>query len=201
MLQFKPDEKKMFKSRYQSLNQANIDQKDGFQSIDAQKLLNDFPLEDKLRLVLGYHKTITKKWKENYDKIRETNVPSIVCRMCDRNFYADKGQIHNKVCYDRQMKVMAQKDLNTEFISLSNLATEIMTDIRQNNVMQTPELRAHSKFGNILQTPTMQRRALLGPSLIEQGTGQKQMMPNRFAAGNRAFSISGGIGINKLTEL
>ena len=54
-----------------------------------------------------------------------------------------------------------------------------------------------------MQTPTLQRRTLLGPAMDSgQGAGnQPKPAPNRFAAGMRAFSISGGVGLNKLADL
>ena len=128
---FKKDEKRVFKSRYACLQV----EKDMFQPIETMNLLNEYPLEDKLRNIFNYHKQQAKKWKETFDKTRELNMPSILCRMCNRNFYADKLEVHNKNCYERNVKIQAQRDCNTEFITLSNLATEIIIQLERGNAM------------------------------------------------------------------
>lgn len=97
-----------------------------FHVIEIEKILQEFPLEDRLRIIFNYHKLICKKWKEDYENNRVKSMPSVLCRMCNREFYADMSDLHNKNCIDKNMKIKAQKDLNTEFILLSNRATEVM---------------------------------------------------------------------------
>ena len=41
------------------------------------KLSNEFPLEERLKIIFNYHKFINKKWKETYDDERNKNVPCI----------------------------------------------------------------------------------------------------------------------------
>ena len=37
-----------------------------FQEINIEHILNQYPLEEKLRIVLKIHLELAKKWKDNY---------------------------------------------------------------------------------------------------------------------------------------
>ena len=94
--------------------------------VETMKIMKEFPLEDRLRIIFNYHKVICTKWKEEFDVNRVKNMPTIVCRICNRVFYADMSELHSKNCIDKNKRVKAQKELNTEFIVLSTRATEVM---------------------------------------------------------------------------
>ena len=61
-------------------------------------------------------------------------MPVILCRICNREFYADKSEIHSNNCIEKNLKTKAQKDLNTEFITLSTKATEVMIQIERTSI-------------------------------------------------------------------
>ena len=78
-----------------------------FHVVETEKILKEFPLEDRLRIIFNYHKLICIKWKEEYDVKRVKNMPSIVCRICNRDFYAEMSELHSKNCIDKNKKIKA----------------------------------------------------------------------------------------------
>jgi hypothetical protein len=109
----------MYKSRYLSIKN-NGDESYRFHIMDLFKILAEMPLEDKLIIIFNYHKQLGKKWKSEYDQFRVKNVPAILCRICNKEFYTDMAEIHNLNCMEKNTKTKAQKDMNTQFMILSN---------------------------------------------------------------------------------
>ena len=54
--------------------------------------------------MLKIHLELAKKWKENYDRFRDKNVPVVLCRVCNRQFYADMSELHNTNCVEKSIK-------------------------------------------------------------------------------------------------
>jgi hypothetical protein len=56
---------------------------------------------------LKIHLELAKKWKENHNKFRDKNVPVVLCRVCNRQFFADKSEMHNTNCVEKSLKTKA----------------------------------------------------------------------------------------------
>jgi len=118
---------------------------------------------------MNYHRQLIKKWKNNYDQQRMQNIPQILCRACNRQFYADMSLLHKKYCMDKMTKTKAQYDINYSFMNLSIKATQTMMEI-QNNVPKTPKANQQSQ----LPTPTSSplEDSAKSPSQLAPGVGQ-----------------------------
>lgn len=146
------DEKKTFKSKVLCMNnELKLGKAQSkLQSVNIQKLLIEFPLEERLRIIFNQNKVMAKQWKEDFDKQRMINVPTIICRICHREIFADLAQPHNKACLDRNIKSKSHKDLNTQFLNLQSRATEIIIFLQKIN-LNTPEFRNIPRTSNLFQ--------------------------------------------------
>lgn len=89
------------------MNKNILTSKPMFEVIDLMKLMNSFPVDQKQNIVMNYHKQLIKKWKDNYDQQRMQNIPQILCRACNRQFYADMSLLHKQYCMDKMTKTKA----------------------------------------------------------------------------------------------
>ena len=80
-------------------------EKKGFKEMNVMKILTDLGLEDKLNIVFNYNHVIARKWHQEYEQNRVNNIPHIICRICDREFYADKCELHNVNCLKKSSKI------------------------------------------------------------------------------------------------
>ena len=74
---------------------------DKIEKVNTQKMLDEYPLENKLRIIFNFHKQLSKKYKEIYDQRRSKEVPKEICIMCEHQVYADKIDLHNSACMAR----------------------------------------------------------------------------------------------------
>jgi len=88
-MQFEFDEKRLHPARVKALNKTNLSQSSTFEMIDLSKMMNLFPVDQKINIIFTHHKLLLKKWKAQYDKQRMQNIPSVLCRACVKQFYAD----------------------------------------------------------------------------------------------------------------
>lgn len=51
------------------------------------------------------------------------NIPSVLCRACDKQFYADMSELHNQYDTEKIEKLKAQNEVNLLFMNLSTKAT------------------------------------------------------------------------------
>ena len=70
-------------------------------------MMNLFPVDQKINIIFSYHKLQLKKWKAQYDKHRMQNIPSVLCRACDKQFYADMSELHSRYDAEKIEKLKA----------------------------------------------------------------------------------------------
>jgi hypothetical protein len=61
--QFEFDEKRLHPARVKALNKHNLSQSSTFEIIDLSKMMNLFPVDQKINIIFSYHKLQLKKWK------------------------------------------------------------------------------------------------------------------------------------------
>ncbi|CDW79969.1 kinase superfamily protein isoform 1 [Stylonychia lemnae] len=135
------------------LNQSLINQD------KIREILEELTHGEKRHVFEKYMINLSQKWRDEYEDERKNKIPTIVCRVCSKDFYVDKQIEHSKYCVEKIAKQKEQYPQNQKFLEISNKLTECMVHVQKTNVMNTPRITATQKL-NILQTPTLMRRAL-----------------------------------------
>ena len=68
------------------------------EKVNADKVLDEFPLKDRLKVVLQSNMLLASRWKEAFDVKRNATVPGVSCIICERKFFADSGTKHSETC-------------------------------------------------------------------------------------------------------
>jgi len=101
---FSLNQRKLFKSRHSVISTLPKG-KALYSDIDVGKILGEYPIEYKLSNLQYKHKQMCKKWKLEYDSNRAKNMPSLICRNCNKSFYADMASLHNSSCKNLKLKL------------------------------------------------------------------------------------------------
>jgi len=64
--------------------------------------------------------TLVKKWKSTFTKEKEGFKPQILCRICNRKFFASMSDLHNKYCVEQKQKEKEQRGIDMDIIKLSS---------------------------------------------------------------------------------
>mmetsp|Transcript_31751 Transcript_31751/g.48690 ORF Transcript_31751/g.48690 Transcript_31751/m.48690 type:complete len:89 (+) Transcript_31751:2334-2600(+) len=78
---------KLFKSRHTVISLMKPSKTPIGEPINVEKLMGEFPLEYKLRVIAHQLELKTKKWKEDFLQNREKNMQVMVCNICSKTIY------------------------------------------------------------------------------------------------------------------